>query len=285
MEELVLPSYAKVNLVLDVLDRRPDGYHNICTIMVPVSLADQIHLRLAPQISVESVPAVPGPPEANLAYRAACLLKDAAGYPHGAAIRLEKAIPMAGGLAGGSSNAAAVLTGLNQLWGTKLSQAELMQLAIQLGSDVPFFIDPQPAKVEGIGERVTPISAPAPVWMVLATPAVSKSTGTVYRWLDELPHLSHPNSMGMERALAAGDLKGIAACLGNVFEQVMLPRHPVIGQVKQQMLEHGALGALMSGAGPTVFGIMPDEEAARKASAQIAELGYRSWPVHMVNHC
>lgn len=283
MEELALPSYAKVNLVLDVRDRRPDGYHNICTIMVPVSLADRVRLQPAPQVSVESSPAVPGPPDANLAYRAACLLKKATGYPHGAAIRLEKVIPMAGGLAGGSSNAAAVLTGLNQLWRTNLSRAELMRLAIQLGSDVPFFIDARPARVEGIGEQVTPICALASVWMVLVTPAVVKSTGTVYRWLDELAQVHHPDPARMEQALAAGELEGIAAGLGNVFEQVMLPRHSAIGQVKQLLLEQGAIGALMSGAGPTVFGIMPDEAAARSVSARMAALGYRTWPVHMVS--
>jgi len=284
VEELTLPSYAKVNLVLDVLDRRPDGYHNIRTIMVPVSLADRVSLRVAPQVTVESFPPVPGPPDANLAYRAACLLKEATGCPYGAAIRLEKAIPMAGGLGGGSSNAAAVLMGLNQLWKTNLSRAELMQLAIRLGSDVPFFVDARPARVEGIGEQVTPIPAPAPLWMVLATPAVSKSTGTVYRWLDELPEVKHPDTLCMERALALGDRRGIALSLGNVFEQVMLRRHPAIGEVKHLLLEQGALGALMSGAGPSVFGIMPDEATARRVSARMVELGYRAWPVHMVNH-
>lgn len=283
MAELILPSYAKVNLVLDVLDRRPeDGYHNIRTIMTAISLMDRVVLQPAAGIRVEMDPPLPGKPEANLAYRAACMLKKETGFPGGAAIRIEKQIPIAGGLAGGSTNAAAVLTGLNRLWGIGLDRAELIRLAMRLGSDVPFFIDGAPARVEGIGEQVTPIPMRCSLWLVLVTPEVEKSTGTVYRWLDELPARDHPDSAAMERALAEGDLAGTAAALGNVFEQVMLPRYPLIGQVKQAVREQGALGTLMSGAGPTVFGLMPDEASARRASQRLTALGYRSWPVHTI---
>ncbi|HEY8346265.1 MAG TPA: 4-(cytidine 5'-diphospho)-2-C-methyl-D-erythritol kinase [Symbiobacteriaceae bacterium] len=280
--ELRVPSYAKVNLVLDVLNRRPDGYHNIRTIMVAVSLADSVTLRPAAGIEVEMAPPIPGPVEANLAYRAACLLREVTGYPGGAFIRVEKQIPLAGGLAGGSTNAAAVLTGLNRLWGTGLSVSELEALAIRLGSDVPFFVTGRPARVEGIGDRITPIAVRAPFWLVLATPAVEKSTGTVYRWLDELQQVNHPDTMAMEEALARGDLAAIAAALGNVFEQVMIPRYPVIGELKQVLVDHGALGALMSGAGPTVFGVMPDESAARRAAAALTAMGCPAWAVFTV---
>lgn len=283
MEELVLSSFAKVNLVLDVLDRRPqDGYHNLRTVMVPVSLGDTVSLRRASAIAVEVTPPIPGPVDTNLAYRAAHLLQEVTGYPGGAVISVEKRIPVAGGLAGGSSNGAAVLTGLNRLWQTGLSEAELASLAIRLGSDVPFFVGSRPARVEGIGERVTPIPVRLPLWLVLATPDVAKSTGMVYQWFDQLSQVVHPDADQVEQALADGDLEGLTASLGNVLEQVMLPRHAAIGELKQAMLDHGALGALMSGAGPTVFGLVADETAAGRLAAALALRGWRAWPVHTI---
>lgn len=265
MDKLELRSYAKVNLTLDVLEKRPeDGYHYVRTIMVPISLADRVSLEQAGHLSLTCTPAIPGAPEENLAYRAAALLRQVTGYEGGARIGLEKTIPVAGGLAGGSTNAAAVLVGLNQLWGTELSEERLIELAIRLGSDIPFFVPSRPARVEGIGERLTLIRVSRPFHMVIATPDVAKSTGNVYRLFDELTGVQRPDTEAMEAALAAGDLPGVAAALGNVFEQVMLPRHPEIGQLKAAMLEGGALGALMSGAGPTVLGIVADEGAGRR---------------------
>lgn len=265
MERLELQSYAKVNLTLDVLAKRPeDGYHYIRTVMLPISLSDRVRLAAAEGLALACTPAIPGAPEENLAYRAADLLRHETGYSGGAMIEIEKVIPVAGGLAGGSTNAAAVLTGLNRLWGTGLSEERLIELAIRLGSDIPFFVPSRPARVEGIGECLTPLQVAKPFWILLATPDVAKSTGNVYKLFDELTEaVDRPDTSAMEAALAAGDLAGIAAALGNVFEQVMLPRHPEIGTLKSAMLEGGALGALMSGAGPTVLGLMPDEETGR----------------------
>lgn len=261
LERLDVRSYAKVNLTLDVLEKRPeDGYHYIDTVMMPVSLADQVSMGRADDLAVSCTPPIPGAPEENLAYRAASLMRQVTGYQGGAQIHIDKRIPVAGGLAGGSTNAAAVLVGLNRLWGTGLSQERLIELGIQLGSDVPFFVPSRPARVEGIGERVTPLHVSRPFWLVIATPPVAKSTGNVYRLFDELSEVQSPNTGAMESALEKGDLQGVAASLGNVFEQVMIPRHPEIGRLKEAMLDGGALGALMSGAGPTVFGIVPDEE-------------------------
>lgn len=280
LDHLVIPSYAKVNLALDVLERRPeDGYHYVRMIMLPISLADRVVLRLAPSISVSSTPEIPGSSDSNLALRAARLLKEATGYGGGAAIHIDKVIPIAGGLAGGSTNAAAVLTGLNRLWGTGLTEGELIDLAIRLGSDVPFFIKGRPARVEGIGERLTPIAVRTPLWLVLATPAVEKSTGNVYRLFDQLQQVDRPDTAAMESALAAGGLHAIAAACGNVFEQVMLPIHPEIGAIKAAMLQSGALAALMSGAGPTVFGLVADEEAGRRVAQALSRVTDRIYLV------
>jgi 4-diphosphocytidyl-2-C-methyl-D-erythritol kinase len=160
MESLQLASFAKVNLALDVLGKRPeDGYHYVNMIMVPISLADTVTLHKAEAVTVTCSPDVAGPPESNLAYRAAMLLKETTGYRGGAHIAIDKVIPVAGGLAGGSTNAAAVLRGLNALWETNLSDEALVALAIRFGSDIPFFVPQVPARVEGIGERLTRRSA------------------------------------------------------------------------------------------------------------------------------
>lgn len=270
MNEIVLKSYAKVNLTLDVLQKRPeDGYHYVKMVMVPVDLADTVYIRRAPNLTVTCAPDIAGPAEANLAFRAARLLQETAGVHTGAAIHIKKVIPVAGGMAGGSTNAAAALTGLNRLWGTGLSEEELIRLAIRLGSDVPFFVRGRLARVEGIGERLTPLPMKENLWLVVATPDVAKSTGNVYRMFDELTHVERPDTLAMERALAAGDVQAVAAALGNVFEQVMLPRHPEIHVLKEAMLAAGALGALMSGAGPTVFGLVPDEATGRRVLQEL----------------
>lgn len=285
MPELILPSYAKVNLTLDVLGQRPeDGYHYIRTVMVPISLADRVTLRTAGAISVSCSPAIDGPPESNLAFRAARLLQDVTGYKGGAEIHIDKVIPVAGGLAGGSTNAAAVLTGLNRLWGTGLDQQALIALAMRLGSDVPFFIPGRPARVEGVGEVITPLPvAPGPIWLVLATPDVAKSTGNVYRLYDALPAHRHLDARAVEQALADGDPVALARALGNVFEDVMLPRHPEIAAVRAALLEGGALGALMSGAGPTVFGLVADEAHGRALVEKVRPMARSAFLVKILD--
>lgn len=284
MNHLTLTSYAKVNLTLDVLGRRPeDGYHYIRTVMVPISLADRVDLYTAPAgVQVVCEPDIAGPAERNLAYRAAVLLKEVTGHQGGVEIRIEKRIPVAGGLAGGSTNAGAVLAGLNRLWGTGLTEADLIGLAMRLGSDVPFFVPARPARVEGVGEVLTPISMKQPLWLVLATPDVPKSTGNVYRLYDDLTQVRHIDASAMERALHGGDLEQVAGALGNVFEDVMLPLHPEIAAVRQELLNRGAVGALMSGAGPTVFGIAADESEGRRLLAAVQPLAPRSFLVRTI---
>jgi 4-diphosphocytidyl-2-C-methyl-D-erythritol kinase len=283
VDQLKIASYAKVNLTLDVGERRPeDGYHYIDTVMVPVNLADTITLKRADTISVTSSVAIPGPSASNLAWRAAHLLQRVTGYVGGVHIHIEKVIPIAGGMAGGSSNGAAVLTGLNHLWGTNLSEQALVALGIQLGSDVPFFIPGRPARVRGIGEQLTPIPLVRPLWLVVATPEVTKSTGNVFRLYDELTQVDRPNTSAMIAALTVGDLMGVAQSLGNVFEQVMVPLHPAIGALRQAMQAGGALGGLMSGAGPTVFGLVPDEATGRRTLATIQPITRHAHLVHTV---
>lgn len=284
MEQLVLQSHGKVNFALNVLGKRPaDGYHDVDMVMLPVSIADTVRMERAADVRVVCRPEVAGPMEANLAYKAAQLLKAETGYPHGALITIDKVIPVAGGMAGGSTNGAAALKGLNRLWNLALADQDLERLAMRLGSDVPFFIAERPARVQGVGDRLRPLAVNGRVWLVLATPPVAKSTGNVYRLFDELEHVERPDVDGMEQALAAGDLMAIAGSLGNVFEQVMMPRHSEIAELKALMLREGAVGALMSGAGPTVFGLVPDEEAGLGLVQRLARAGQLAVLAHTVN--
>lgn len=277
-------SFGKLNLTLDVLEKRPeDGYHYIRSIMVPISLNDQIRISPADQLSVTVNPDIAGPPEANLAYRAAALLQRRAGLTTSVNMMIEKRIPVAGGLAGGSTNAATVLKALNQMWRLGLTEAELVAMGIKLGSDVPFFITGLPARVEGIGEVITPILVKEPLWFVLVVPDVEKSTGNVYRLFDELEEVVvRPDSALMEKALQEGNLTAVARNLGNVFEQVMLPRNPVLRQAKSDLAAAGALGVLMSGAGPTIFGLVESQSAATKVAETLKPKWPRTYVVHSV---
>jgi 4-diphosphocytidyl-2-C-methyl-D-erythritol kinase len=273
-----------VNLSLNVLGKRPvDGYHDVDMVMLPVSVADTVRIKRADTVRVVCRPDIAGPAEANLAFKAAQLLKSETGYRGGALIEIDKVIPVAGGMAGGSTNGAAALKGLNRLWDLSLTDTELERLAMRLGSDVPFFIAGRPARVQGIGDQLCRIPVNANLWLVLATPPVVKSTGNVYRWFDELEHVDRPDVAAMEHALAQGDLAAIAEVLGNVFEQVMMPRHPEIAALKDLMIREGAVGALMSGAGPTVFGLVPDEEAGRALVRKLTRAGQPALLAHTVN--
>jgi len=266
---------AKVNMALNVLERRQvDGYHYIDSIMLPISLSDQIHASASDRIEVTSFPQIPGPDQSNLVFRAATLLKERTGYPGGVRLHVEKSIPIAGGLAGGSTNAASVLTGLNELWQTGLSDSDLIDLAIKLGSDVPFFIRSRSARIQGIGEIITPIRVANPLWLVLVVPDIVKSTGQVFGWFDELAIVQRPDVSKMERALSEGDPKMVALALSNVLEQAVIPRHPLIDQIKRAMVASGALGALMSGAGPTVFGLTTSSDEAIRIAGTLRH----EWP-------
>jgi 4-diphosphocytidyl-2-C-methyl-D-erythritol kinase len=251
---------AKINLSLDVLHKREDGFHEVEMIMTTVDLADRIELTLLEEnkiiidVSEGFVPS----DNRNLAFQAAQLLKDRFNVEKGVRISIQKNIPVSAGLAGGSSDAAATLRGLNELWNLGLSLDELANLGAKIGSDVSFCVYGGTALATGRGEKIKHISAPPPCWIILAKPPIGVSTAEVYRNL-KLEDLSHPDIMKMSSAIEARDYEEICQQLGNVLETVTFKLYPEVQRIKDQMLRFGADGVLMSGSGPTVFGIVKHE--------------------------
>ena len=262
-----LKATAKINLGLDVLRKREDGYHDLRMIMQMTGMFDRISMfprAGRPGISFRTnLPYIPAN-ENNLAYRAAKLLMDEFEVNDGLSINLQKFIPVAAGLAGGSTDAAAVLVGTNKLFHLGLSLEELMVRGKKLGADVPYCLLGGTALAEGIGEVLTPLPNLPSCSILLAKPPVSVSTKEVYGALHADKIENHPDIDGMVEALKAGDLRGVCDRCANVLEDVTAPSRPVIGEMEQDMKKMGALCSIMSGSGPTVFGIFDDESAARK---------------------
>jgi 4-diphosphocytidyl-2-C-methyl-D-erythritol kinase len=257
---------AKINLTLDVLYKRPDGYHEVEMVMQTIDLSDHLTLQHLEEDRIEiscSVPYIPTD-ERNLAYKAAALIKRTFQIKHGVHIHLDKKIPVAAGLAGGSSDAAAVLRGLNRLWKLHLSLDDLAHLAASIGSDVPFCVYGGTAIARGRGEQIERIHhTPPHVWVVLVKPPIAVSTADVYGALDVNAITDHPNTMAMLESLQANNpVAKISEHLGNVLERVTFRMHPEVERIKKKMYEFGAQGALMSGSGPTVFGIVDRESRA-----------------------
>jgi len=271
---MLVKAHAKINLLLDVSGIRPDGYHELTTLMQTLSLCDDVLLEPAPEINlaVEGSGLTAGPE--NLAWRAAGLLRQRTGYRGGAGIRLIKRIPLAAGLAGGSADAAAVLLGLNKMWRLDLGMRDLSQLGAELGSDVPFCLWGGTALCRGRGELVTPLPALPPAGVLLVKPHFGVSTADVYRRYDALPDPGHPDSRRMLTAVENADLSGVAKNLGNSLERVTLAMHPEIGLIKDAVAAAGATGVLMSGSGPTVFGLFPDPPSAVRAAGRIKKDEY-----------
>ncbi len=268
--KLVLAARAKINLVLDVLHRRSDGYHEVAMVMQAIDLADRVTLTTAPvglRVTSDAAGLDGGP--ANLAWRAAALLRQRCGVDYGVDIFLEKRIPLAAGLAGGSADAAAVLRGLNELWRLGLSLPELEALGAELGSDVPFCLRGGTMLATGRGEVLTPLTPLPRLWVVLAKPPVAVSTAWVYGNYRAEKVTAHPDIAGMTACLAAADATGVAARLGNVLETVTIAAHPVIADLKTAMLANGAVASLMSGSGPTVFGLAESRATAEKIAAAV----------------
>lgn len=267
-------AYAKINLGLDVVRRLENGYHQVRMVMQTVDISDTIRLeKCAEGIHMTSdSEEAPGGIH-NLAYRAAALFFEETKAEGGVKIRLTKRIPVAAGMAGGSTDAAAVLRGMNELFGTGLSAEALCDMGVKLGADVPYCILGGIALAEGIGEVLTTLpDAPKPVLLV-AKPEISVSTKYVYEHLQLGEKTEHPDIDGMVQAVRDGDLAGIIDRMGNVLEGVTGEKYPVIGELKAFMEENGAVRAMMSGSGPTVFGIYPDRETAARAAALLAERG------------
>ena len=275
MDRLELKALGKINLGLDVLGRRENGYHDVRMVMQTVYLYDKIWMekKKDPQITLETNLYYLPVNENNLAYQAAKLLMDEFDIKEGVDIRLEKHIPVAAGMAGGSSNAAAVLYGMNQMFSLGLSREELMERGVKLGADVPYCIMRGTALAEGIGEELSQLPRIPKCHVVIAKPPISVSTKMVYEKLDALELVEHPDIDGIIEGLNAGDLKKITGCMGNVLEKVTIEEYPVIEQIKDVMKENGALNAMMSGSGPTVFGIYDDKRKARAAAAKVRQAG------------
>lgn len=268
MNEVVVPSPAKVNLFLEVVRSRPDGYHDIETVMQLVDLCDQVHLRQVGRgirISVRGATLPTG--RGNLAYRAALLLSERAGLRSGVHIHLEKCVPVAAGLGGGSSNAAAVLAGLRRLYGLDVSPEALQGLAAELGSDVPFFLSHGLALATGRGEALQPLRAWPPQWLVLANPGISISTAWAYR--EASSKLTDWKGRGtIHRLIADGQLPWPPVWAFNRLEAVVLPHYPEIAALKALLHQGGGGPVLMSGSGASVFAIVPDAATGQALAAQ-----------------
>lgn len=273
MNQIELKALAKINLGLDVLGRRENGYHDVRMVMQSIYLYDEVRIEKAEpeEISVISNLSFLPTGEGNIAYKAAKLLKDEFQIKDGIKITLNKHIPVAAGLAGGSSNAAAVLFGMNRMFRLGLSQKELMERGVKLGADVPYCIMRGTVLAEGIGEELSVLPAMPKCTVLIAKPPVSVSTKVVYEALDSGNIVKHPDIDGIIEGLQNRDLRQVAASMGNVLEDVTIPMHPVIEVIKNEMKACGALNAMMSGSGPTVFGLFESRAAAREAQRRIRE--------------
>ena len=268
MNEIRLRAYAKVNLGLDVLRRREDGYHDVRMIMQNINLFDKIYIkrRREPGISVKSNLAYLPNDKGNLAYRAAALLMDEFKVKDGVDIELYKFIPVAAGMAGGSADAAAVLYGINKMFKLGLDLEGLMKRGVSLGADIPYCLMGGTVLAEGIGEKLTRLKDCPDCYFVVAKPPFSVSTKLVYENLVLDENTVHPDIDGIMDAIEAQDVTGIADKLSNVLETVTAVEYPDIEGIKKKMRECGALNALMSGSGPTVFGIFDDKEKAESCN-------------------
>lgn len=272
-DTLQLKAYAKINLGLDVLGVREDGYHEVKMIMQTVKLFDKLTFHLLDEdvIRIRTNLGFLPVNENNLVYKAVKLLKDTYHIQKGMDIDLFKCIPVAAGMAGGSTDCAAALVGASKLFGLHLDKQTLMELGVSLGADVPYCVLRGTALSEGIGEILTPLPPIPDCYILIAKPPVSVSTKFVYEHLDAQKNIEHPDIDGMVEAIKKGNLKGITSRFGNVLESVTIPEYPVIDDIKHIMLSNGAMNSLMSGSGPTVFGMFEDEEKARQVARMIRE--------------
>lgn len=273
IKHLGLKAYGKINLGLDVLRKREDGYHDVRMIMQTVGIFDRIDLIWKPEpgIQVETNLYYLPNNENNLVYKAAKLLMDEFHIKDGVTIRLKKFIPVAAGMAGGSSDAAAVLFGVNKMFNLGLTMQELMKRGVKIGADVPYCVMRGTALSEGIGEVLTPLPPVPQCQVLIAKPGISVSTKFVYENLNanSLRPEQHPDIDGIISSIREKDIYGIAGRLGNVLETVTVQEYPVIQAIKDKMMEYGAVGSLMSGSGPTVFGLFTSPRAAENAYEEL----------------
>ncbi len=260
---MLIKAPAKINLSLDVLYKRDDGFHELEMIMTTIDLFDHIQLTELDEdvIHIKSEKKFVPDDKRNLAYQAAEKLKSKYNINKGVLITIDKQIPVAAGLAGGSSDAAAVLRGLNRLWNLNLTFEELAAIGNEIGSDIAFCIYGGTAIAKGRGEKIEKLPSPPPCWVILAKPSIGVSTKAVYGNL-VLEDLKHPNTEAMRKAMVHGDYEGMCNHLGNVLENVTLNLYPQVNQIKDLMFKVGADNVLMSGSGPTVFGLTKQKSRA-----------------------
>ncbi|MCI6431362.1 MAG: 4-(cytidine 5'-diphospho)-2-C-methyl-D-erythritol kinase [Oliverpabstia sp.] len=268
-----LRAYAKINLGLDVLRRREDGYHDVKMIMQTIQMYDMLEMEKSEQPGIHLTTNLSYIPvnENNLVYKAVKLLMDQYRIEEGITISLNKFIPVAAGMAGGSSDAAAALVGVNRMFQLGLTRQQLMELGVKIGADVPYCVMRGTALAEGIGEKLTALPPMPQCYVLIGKPGISVSTKFVYTNLNLGPDTHHPDIDGMIQALQDGDLYGITDRMENVLESVTIPAYPVIETIKDHMKAHGAVNAMMSGSGPTVFGIFDDKEKAEYACEKLRE--------------
>lgn len=271
MEELIIESYGKVNLALDILYKRDDGYHEINSIMQRINLKDRLTFKdMESGIIIESNnPEVPLD-NTNLVYKAWESLKRLTGIDRGIHISIEKHIPIAAGLAGGSSNGAATLQALNQMWNLNLSDGELMTIGKDLGADIPFCIMGGTALAQGIGEKLTRLDSFANKHILLCNPGIKISTKEAYEKIN--PNGSRINIDFLAECIRRDDLNCVSKNLSNKMEEAIIEEYPIIQRIKDIMIDHGALGSLMSGSGPTVFGIYDDKEKMKDAKIELLNI-------------
>lgn len=274
MRQIGLKAYAKINLGLDVLRKREDGYHEVRMIMQSIKLYDKLTMKKISKDEIilhTNLGYLPNN-DKNLVYKAIQLMKQEYGITQGVKAELDKKIPVAAGMAGGSTDAAAALVGMNHLFHLKLTRERLMELGARLGADVPYCVMRGTALSEGIGEILTPLNPMPDCWILIAKPGINVSTRFVYENLEADKLTWHPDIDGMMEAIDRGELKGITDRLSNVLETVTEKKYPIIGKIKQTMIECGAMNSIMSGSGPTVFGIFDDKKKAMAALAQVKEI-------------
>jgi len=275
MDNITLKALAKINLGLDVVRRREDGYHEVRMVMQTIHLYDKLDIKKTTEsgIAITSNLSYVPTNENNLVYKAGKLLMDEFNITEGVAVHLQKRIPVAAGMAGGSSDAAAMLYGVNEIFELGLSRKELMERGVKIGADVPYCLMRGTALAEGIGEKLTSLPPMVKCPVLIAKPAISVSTKFVYENLKLNEETEHPDIDQLVTDIQNKDLQQIANHMGNVLESVTIPEYPVIAQIKEQMMKSGAINSMMSGSGPTVFGLFEDEETARKAYEDMVQSG------------
>lgn len=275
MDEITLKALAKINLGLDVVRRREDGYHEVRMIMQTIHLYDLLEIQKIREPGIQIVSNLSFLPvnENNLVYKAARLLQEEFALTDGISVKLTKRIPVAAGMAGGSTDAAAMLYAMNQLYDLGLSRRELMKRGVQIGADVPYCLMRGTALAEGIGEKLTQLPPMIKCPVLIAKPSISVSTRFVYQNLKLDEQTNHPDIDALMKDIREKDFDGVCVHMGNVLESVTIPNYPVIAEIKQQMMRSGAKASMMSGSGPTVFGLFEDGETAKRALREMKRSG------------